>query len=289
VTLSLERRVEKIDRLRPRCARTGTVELGLHGRACILTGASRGIGAAIAEHLAGEGASLLLIGRDRDRLAAVADRCRGTGAAAEPLVLDVTSADAGDRAVAVCRERFGRLDVLVNNAGTSAVKALEELTDADWEEQWQLCVMAPMRLMRAAAPVMAQAGWGRIVNVSSSSGKRPGQRNIAYSVGKAAELSLSRAFAERFAADGVLVNAITPGPVASELWLEAGGMAEQTAHAQGITREQALAKAAAGVPLGRLGEVGEIAAVVAFLCSEAASFVTGAAWSTDGGAVPGII
>src|SRR5438270_12381872 len=102
--------------------------------------------------------------------------------------------------------------------------------------------MAPMRLMRAAAPVMSRAGWGRIVNVSSSSGKRPGQRNIAYSVGKAAELSLSRAFAERFAAEGVLVNALTPGPVVSELWLEAGGMAEQMAHAQGITREQALAK-----------------------------------------------
>jgi NAD(P)-dependent dehydrogenase (short-subunit alcohol dehydrogenase family) len=204
-------------------------------------------------------------------------------------VLDVTGPEAGERAVAACEGHFGRVDVLVNNAGTSGVTPLEELTDADWEQQWQLSVMAPMRLMRAAAPVMARAGWGRIVNVSSSSGKRPGQRNVAYSVGKAAQLSLSRAFAERFAADGVLINAVTPGPVASELWTGPGGMAEQTARAQGITPEAVLEKTAGGVPLGRLGEVGEIAAVVAFLCSQQASFVTGAAWSADGGVVPGIL
>src|SRR5205823_2995742 len=133
--------------------------------------------------------------------------------------------DAGRRSVETCLAVFGRLDALVNNAGTSAARTLDELTDEEWQQQWELHVMAPMRLMRAAAPVMVENGWGRIVNLSSSSGKRPGQRNIAYSVTKAAELSLSRAFADLYAGKGVLVNSIAPGPVASELWMAPGGLA----------------------------------------------------------------
>ena len=179
--------------------------------------------------------------------------------------------------------------MLVNNAGTSSSVALEELTDAEWYAQFELNVMASMRLMRAAAPLMAQRGWGRIVNVSSSSGKRPGQRNVAYSVAKAAQLSLSRAFADAYARDGVLVNAVTPGPVATELWTAEGGMADQIAEAEGGTREAVLDATAAKVPLGRLGTPQEIADVVAFLCSERVANVTGAAWSADGGSVNIII
>src|SRR5687767_5081672 len=123
---------------------------------------------------------------------------------------DVTAPDAGERMVAECLDRFGSVDVLVNNAGTSRARALDELTDADWSEQWELNVMVPMRIMSAAAPRMAAAGEGRIVNVTSSSGKRPSPRNAAYSVTKAAQLSLSRVFADRWVADGVLVNAVVP-------------------------------------------------------------------------------
>jgi 3-oxoacyl-[acyl-carrier protein] reductase len=149
--------------------------------------------------------------------------------------------------------------------------------------------MAPMRLMRAAIPEMADRGWGRIVNVSSSSGKRPGQRNVAYSVTKAAELSLSRAYADAYARHGVLINAVTPGPVASELWLEPGGLADQTVAARGGSRQEVLEAAAAGLPIRRLARPEEIASVIVFLCSEQASNVAGAAWSVDGGAVPVII
>jgi NAD(P)-dependent dehydrogenase (short-subunit alcohol dehydrogenase family) len=127
------------------------------------------------------------------------------------------------------------------------------------------------------------------VNVSSSSGKRPSQTNMAYSVTKAAELSLSRAFADVYTARGVLVNAVAPGPVGSELWLAPGAMADQAAAARGITREQALAATAARTIVGRLAEPAEIASVIAFLCSEAASNVAGAAWSVDGGVVSIII
>jgi 3-oxoacyl-[acyl-carrier protein] reductase len=257
------------------------MDLGLSGRRCLVTGASRGIGRATAELLAAEGARLLLVARDRDGLAEAAPR------GAEILPADVTAPDAGERLVAACVQRLGGIDVLVNNAGTTWMRPLEELTEEDWERQWQLNVRAPDRLMRAAAPPMAEQGWGRIVNVTSSSGKRPSLRNAAYSVTKAAQLALSRAYADAYAARGVLVNAVAPGITATELWTARGGLADQEAAGAGVEgRRAALAEAAAKVPLGRFAEPAEIAAVVAFLCSERASDVAGAAWSVDGGAVP---
>jgi 3-oxoacyl-[acyl-carrier protein] reductase len=149
--------------------------------------------------------------------------------------------------------------------------------------------MAPMRLMRAAAPRMAERGGGRIVNVCSSSGKRPSLTNAAYSVTKAAQLSLSRVFADAHAADDVLVNAVAPGPVGTGLWMEEGGLADQVAAAKGISRDEAIEAQQGKIPLGRFGTEDEIAGIVAVLCSALASNVTGAAWSVDGGTVPVII
>jgi NAD(P)-dependent dehydrogenase (short-subunit alcohol dehydrogenase family) len=243
------------------------LDLELKDRACIVTGASSGIGAATARMLEEEGAQVLRVSRGGD------------------FACDVTEPDAAEQILTACLERFGRVDVLVNNAGTSRAASLEELTEDDWREQWELNVMAPMRLMRAIAPKMAEAGDGRIVNVASSSGKRPSSRNAAYSVTKAAELSLSRVFADQWAGKGVLVNAVAPGPVATPLWVGEGGLADQSAEQAGITRDEALEQAAAKIPLGRLGEEGETAAVIVFLCSARASNVTGAAWAVDGGAV----
>ena len=265
------------------------MELGLAGRACIVTGASRGIGLAAARALAAEGARVLLVARGEEALADAARACAADGGEAAALALDVTEPDAGERAVAACEEHFGAVHVLVNNAGTSEVKPLEELTDDEWRAQWELNVMASLRLMRAVAPGMAERGWGRIVNVCSSSGKRPSSSNAAYSVGKAAQLSLSRAFADHYAGRGVLVNAVAPGPVASPLWTDPGGLADQAAEAKGTTREEALRASAEKIPLGRMGTEDEIAAVIAFLCSERASDVVGAAWSVDGGTVPTIV
>jgi 3-oxoacyl-[acyl-carrier protein] reductase len=266
------------------------MDLGLTGRACAVTGASRGIGLATARALAAEGARVLLVARDEERLReAAASATRGSAGAAAVLALDVTTPDAGERVVAACVESFGSIDVLVNNAGTSRMSGIDELTDDDWREQLDLHVMAPMRLMRAAAPRMAEGGWGRIVNVCSSSGKRPSLSNVAYSVSKAAQLSLSRAFADTYAARGVLVNAVAPGPVETPLWLGKGGLADQAAAAKGGSREEALEGARAKIPLGRFGTEHEIAAVIAFLCSERASDVAGAAWSVDGGSVPTIV
>ena len=146
--------------------------------------------------------------------------------------------------------------------------------------------MASLRTMRAAAPLMKEQGGGRIVNVGSSAGKRPSLTNAAYSVTKAAQLSLSRVFADTYAADGVLVNSVAPGAVESSLWVGEGGLADQVAQARGGTREDALEAQRGKIPLGRFGTEEEIANVVVFLCSERASDVTGASWSVDGGTVP---
>jgi 3-oxoacyl-[acyl-carrier protein] reductase len=260
------------------------MDLGLNDKVCVVTGASSGIGLAIARRLCDEGARVLFVARNAQRLEEAAATCGG-----EYLALDVTDPDADERVVATCAEQMGGIDVLVNNAGTSFIRSLDDLTDEDWRAQYDLHVMAPMRLMRAAAPRMAKAGGGRIVNVCSSSGKRPSQTNPAYSVTKAAQLSLSRVFADAYARDGVLVNAVTPNAIDSELWLAPGGMADQMAQARGTTRDEALATQREKVPLGRYGTPDEVAAVAVFLCSKPASNVTGAAWSVDGGAVPVII
>jgi 3-oxoacyl-[acyl-carrier protein] reductase len=260
------------------------VELGLEDKACIVTGATRGIGLATARMLRAEGARVLLVARDAGELERVSAEAGG-----EPLAADVADPDDAERVVAACAERLGAVDVLVNNAGTSFVRSLEELTDDDWQSQWELNVMGPMRLMRAAAPRMAAAGGGRIVNVCSSAGKRPSLTNAAYAVTKAAQLSLSRVFADRYAADGVLVNAVAPGAVSSPLWTAEGGLADQAAAARGISRQEALDAQAAKIPLGRFAEPEEIASVVVFLCSACASTVTGAAWSVDGGTVATIV
>ena len=186
------------------------MDLQIEGRTAVVTGASRGIGAATVALLEAEGARVVGVSRAAG--------------------IDVTDPARAER---IAELAGGPVDILVNNAGTSYAKALDELTDEDWNAQWELHVLASMRLMRAFAPGMAERGWGRIVNVASSAGKRPSLTNAAYSVTKAAQLSLSRVFADTYAARGVLVNAVAPGAVASGLWMDEGGLADQTAAAGG--------------------------------------------------------
>jgi len=267
------------------------MDLGLAGRSCAVTGAGRGIGRATARMLCEEGAQVLLIARTKSDVRDAASECGRAGAPANGraahLALDVTEPDAGQRILAEAGERFGDLDVVVNNAGAAVWRDLDEVPDEDWQAAYELNVLAPMRLMRAAVPAMAERGWGRVVNVASTAGKRPSAMMGEYSVAKAAELSLSRLYADRYASSGVLVNAICPGPVKSEMWMEAGGLLDQ-ARGEG-DRDEALEDAGAKRPIGRLAEVDEIAAAIVFLCSERASYVAGAAWSVDGGTVGVII
>jgi 3-oxoacyl-[acyl-carrier protein] reductase len=249
------------------------MDLGLQGKACLVTGSTGGIGLETAKLLAGEGARVATCGRSE---------APGIG---EQLHVraDLSEPDAPGRVVVAATDELGSLDVLVNNVGFAVHARFYDVTDDEWQQMWQLNLMSFVRTIRAALPSLL-ASKGSIVNVSSTAGKRPSVGMPHYSVTKAAVLSLSRLVADTYAADGIRCNAVTPGPTATDAWLGEGGLADQQGE-----RDVVLAKVGAGRPLGRLAQPEEIAAVIAFLASERASYVTGAAWSADGGTVPIII
>jgi 3-oxoacyl-[acyl-carrier protein] reductase len=261
------------------------LELGLTNRVCVVTGSTGGIGLATARMLAGEGANVVVTGRDPARV----EQARAESGAALGVVADLGQAGGPEQLMQETADALGPVDCLVNNVGLAYQADFLELTDGQWEEIWQLNVMSYVRAVRAVLPSMRERGRGAIVNLSSSSGKRPSTGMPNYSVTKAAVLSLSRLVADLYARDGIRCNAVTPGPTATAAWLADGGLADQQAARTGSTREEVLEAVGAGRPLGRLAEPDEIAAVIVFLCSDRASYVTGSAWSADGGTVPIII
>jgi 3-oxoacyl-[acyl-carrier protein] reductase len=261
------------------------MDLGLRDRVCVVTGSTTGIGLETARILASEGARVVVTGRDAERVEAAREEV----GAALGVVADLAEPAAPVTLLAETRSRVGPVDCLVNNVGIAYQAAFDELDDGQWDAMWQLNVMSYVRTIRAALPDMRKRGSGAIVNVSSTSGKRPSPSMPNYSVTKAAVLSLSRLVADLYAADGVRSNAVAPGPTATEAWLGEGGLADQQGQRTGKSREEVLAAVGAGRPLGRLAEPEEIANVIAFLCSDRASYVTGSAWSADGGTVPIII
>jgi 3-oxoacyl-[acyl-carrier protein] reductase len=261
------------------------MDLGLKDRICLVTGSTAGIGLETARLLAAEGARVVVNGRDPDR----ADRARVDVGAELAVACDLSEPGAADDLVAETAKALGPVQCLVNNVGEAYQVGFEELTDEQWDQMWQLNVMSYVRCIRAVLPGMKEAGAGTIVNVSSTAGKRPSTGMPNYSVTKAAVLSLSRLVADLYAKHGIRCNAVAPGPTATPAWLGDGGLADQQAAASIKTRLQVLEAVGAGRPLGRLAEPAEIASVITFLCSERASYVTGSAWSADGGTVPIII
>jgi NAD(P)-dependent dehydrogenase (short-subunit alcohol dehydrogenase family) len=248
------------------------MDLGLREKVCVVTGSTSGIGLETARLLVEEGARVVTSGR------------RAEGIGELHVSADLSRPGAPERLVAETLGRFDRIDCLVNNVGFAAIRRFEDVGDDEWDASWQINVMSAVRAIRAALPAMRARRAGSIVNVSSTAAKRPSGGMPDYSVTKAAMLSLSRLVADQYAGDGIRSNAVTPGPTATEAWLGAGGLADQQGE-----REEVFAKVAAGRPLGRYAEPAEIAAVVVFLCSDRASYVTGAAWSADGGTVPIIV
>ena len=251
------------------------MDLGLRDRVCVVSGSTAGIGLATARLLADEAAQVVTSGRSG---------APGVGEALH-VEADLSRPGGPERVIDRTLAELGAIDCLVNNVGVARQAKFEEVPDNEWDAYWQLNLMSHVRAIRAALPAMRERGGGSIVNVSSSAGKRPSTGMPHYSVVKAAMLSLSRLVADLYAKDGIRCNAVTPGPTSTDAWLGDGGLADQ----QGGDRTEVLARVAAGRPLGRLAEPEEIAAVVVFLCSERASYVTGAAWSADGGTVPIII
>jgi NAD(P)-dependent dehydrogenase (short-subunit alcohol dehydrogenase family) len=255
------------------------MDLGLRDRVCVVTGSTGGIGLATARMLAEEEARVVTCARGE---------APGVGELVH-VRADLARAGEPERLIAEAEAALGAVDVLVNNVGIAYQSDFHELSDEQWREIWELNVLSYVRAIRSVLPGMRRRGAGVVVNVSSTSGKRPSVSMPDYSVTKAAVLSLSRLVADAYAADGVRCNAVTPGPTATPAWLGEGGLADQQAARTGKTRDEVLRAVAAGRPLGRLAEPDEIAAVVVFLCSERAGYVTGVAWSADGGTVPIII
>jgi NAD(P)-dependent dehydrogenase (short-subunit alcohol dehydrogenase family) len=248
------------------------MDLGLRDKVCLVTGSTGGIGLQVARQLQEEGAVVITSGR------------RTNGIGDLHVALDLGRPGEPERLVRTASERFGRVDCLVNNVGGTRIRRLVELTDDDWQASFELNLMSAVRATRSALPGMIEQARGTIVNVSSTAAKRPSGAMPDYSVMKAALLSFSRLVADLHASDGIRCNAVTPGPTATEAWVGDGGLADQ----QG-DRAAVLARVAGGRPLGRLAEPEEIASVIVFLCSDRSSYVTGAAWSADGGTVPIIV
>ena len=248
------------------------MELGLEEKICVVTGSTAGIGLEVARQLQCEGAHVVTSGRRED------------GVGDLHVAADLSRAGEPGRLIAETINRFGRVDCLINNVGGTDIRTLDELTDDDWQSSFEINLMSAIRATQAALPGMRDRKSGVIVNVSSSAGKRPSPSMPDYSVMKAGLLSYSRLVADLYAKDGIRCNAVTPGPTATDTWVGEGGLADQQGN-----RDDVLAAVAAGRPLGRLAEADEIASVMVFLCSARASFVTGAAWSADGGTVQIII
>ena len=261
------------------------MDLGLRERVCVVTGSTGGIGRETARLLSEEGAHVVVCGRDAKRV----EKTRAELGAALGVAVDLANEGAAESLIGRATAEVGPVDVLVNNVGIAYQVAFEDVSDQQWNEMWELNVLSYVRAIRAVLPAMRERRRGAIVNVSSTAGKRPSTSMPNYSVTKAAVLSLSRLVADLYAGDGIRCNAVTPGPTATDAWLGEGGLADQQAAMSGRSRDEVLEAVGKGRPLGRLAQAEEIAGVIVFLCSERASYVTGSAWSADGGTVPIII
>ena len=271
------------------------MDLQLAGQVVLVTGGSKGIGLAAARMFAAEGAHVAIVARNRDDLEAAGRKVTESGQRARTpgkvvaITGDLASPDVPSRVAREVEDALGPIDVLVNNVGLAYQVAFHDVTDEQWDELWQLNLMSYVRMSRAVLPSMRARGTGAMVHVSSTAGKRPSVGMANYSVTKAAVQSLARLLADTYASDGIRSLSICPGPTSSEAWLDEGGLADQVAAGKGISREDALAATGTGRPIGRMATPDEIASAIVFAASPRASYVTGAAWSVDGGSVPVII
>jgi 3-oxoacyl-[acyl-carrier protein] reductase len=260
------------------------MDLGLSGRAALVTGGSQGIGREIALVLASEGADIAICARRADRLEETAAEIRALGRRAVAVAADVATPDGPAVVLDATMENFGRVDILVNNAGKGHSKPLTDLDDDDWYASFELNLMSAVRFARGCVPGMRAQGWGRIVNIASRVGREPDPYFAPYAAAKAALINFSKNLANAYSSDGELTNGIVPGLIRGEA-VEAA--AQQSAAATGKSVEEVYAATLRKrpIPAGRLGEPADVAGLVAFLASDHASWITGACFDVDGGIV----
>ena len=257
------------------------MDLHLDGKVVLITGGTDGLGAALADRLVEEGARVAVCGRNPDRLAATEQRLRSAGGDVVAVQADVTRLPDLERFIQAAVDRWDRVDGLVNNAGKSAAGRVDQVSDEDWTEDLSLKVLGAVRCTRLAVPHMTAVGGGAIVNVLAVAGKAPGAGSLPTAASRAAGLAITKAASKDLAGQGIRVNAVLVGLVASGQWrrrAEAAGQSEDEWYRQMAQQ--------AGIPLGRVGRAEEFADLAAYLLSDRSSYVTGSAINLDGGTSP---
>lgn len=265
------------------------MDLGLKGKVALVTGSSSGIGRAIALCLAKEGANIIVTGRDQARVSSVANEVKAHGVEVLTVLADLTVVEDAKNVVAAAIDKFGRIDILVNSAGTSLIRDPLTLPDDEFKYEMELMLFAIVRTCTEVIPYMRKAGWGRIINISSIYGKQPAGL-VDYDAIKAAVNMYTKDLAVYLAKDNILVNAICPGPIRTPLWEAPGGGGDQLGKTLGMSGREAMDWVAKQhIPLGHFGLPEDIAYMVTFLASDKAKFITGQAINVDGGMVKAII
>jgi 3-oxoacyl-[acyl-carrier protein] reductase len=265
------------------------MDLALKGKVALVTGASQGIGKAIAMVLAEEGCNLAICARGKDRLEKSAKEIKAKGVSVLAVQADVGKAEDNKRFVSEAAAKFGRIDILVNNAGTGRLSDPLGLPDEEFRHNMDLMLFGPIQCVREAVPHMRKQGGGRIINISSVFGKQPGGL-IDYDAIKAALNMVTKNLANHLAKDNILVNAVCPGPIRGPLWEGPGGMGDQLGKVLGMPGPEAVKWfAEQNIPLGHHGDPEDIANMVAFLASSKAKNITGQTINVDGGMVKCII
>ncbi len=263
------------------------MELGLTDKVAIVTGGSEGIGKAAAQRMAEAGARVVIVARREETLAQAARDIRAaTEGVVLPVSADVSRPDAADRVTQTALDNFGRLDILVNNAGVSMSKPFEEVSDADWEYDFDLKVWGAVRLIRRAIPEMRKVGGGRIINVTNLGGRTPGSASMPTSISRATGIAITKGLSKDLAPDNILVNTVCIGIVKSGQHTRRYERLKESNADLTLDEFYAQTARARGVPLGRIAETEEAGDVIAFLASERASYLTGIAINIDGGASP---
>jgi 3-oxoacyl-[acyl-carrier protein] reductase len=259
------------------------MDLGLAGKVALTTASSKGLGRAVANEFAREGAKVVICARDEFRLRQTAhDISTATGNPVVPIVADVTRAQDILNLVRETLRRFGRIDILVTNAGGPPPGGFEDHDDAAWEAAWRLTLMSCVRLIREVLPGMKAQRWGRIINLTGTSARQPMDNLVFSNVYRAAVVGLGKSLSHEVAPYNITVNNVAAGTIATDRMKQ---LAEKRAEAESIDLQESLARYAKEADLGRLGQPEEFAAAVVFLASERASFITGVTLPVDGGMI----